>query len=510
MKSRLLIILGIFLLIINFCFGTAIARSGDKMTVGLSQEPSNLDPAQAWNGWYCMQFGIGETLFRFNEKMEIEPWLARSIKQLENLSWEVRLQENVRFHNGHLMDAKAVKASLERCLELNSRAPGLLKIASIKVKGSYDLIISTTKPNPSLPNYLADPMTVIVDAEAAEQKGSDFFQNPVLTGPFIVDVYQPNIKIVVKPNPDYWDGSSKLEQVTFNFISDSMSRLMALQAGQIEIASNIPPVNIPIIERQEDLQVLSRSSLRVHMIYFNLSRSPLDNLEVRKAISQVIDRKVLAENVMGNSAIPAVGPFPPILPFRAEDIKGEAYELKAAQKLLENAGWKLGPDKIRSKNGKQLRLKMYTYSSRPELPLIAEAIQYQLEELGIKLEINIVENISKILKSADYDLALYSMNTAPVGDPEYFLRLTFSSNGSANYSGFYDPEVDSLIEQLSSTFVSSQRYELARRIQKIIMAKIPNLFLVYPKINMGVNKSVNSYTVYPSEFYLLNKDVGLD
>ena len=185
------------------------------LTVGWAQWCSNLDPADAYNGWYTTEFGLGETLVKTNQDMELEPWLAESWDMVDEYTWSIKIRDNVKFHNGKDVDGAAVKASLERTIKMTARAPGLLDIASIEAKGN-DVIIKTNTPNPSFMTSLADPFATIVDAAAAEEMGDEFKENPVLTGPFKLKEYVPDERVVVVRNEDYWGKKAKLEEVVLN------------------------------------------------------------------------------------------------------------------------------------------------------------------------------------------------------------------------------------------------------------------------------------------------------
>ncbi|MCK8825590.1 ABC transporter substrate-binding protein [Fuchsiella alkaliacetigena] len=480
----------------------------DDLNVGMVFEPGNLDPAQSWNGWFVVQSGMGQTLFRLDDNMEVETWLAKDYRQIDELNWEIELPTGVDFHDGQPMDAEAVKNSLKRSLEVNERAPDLLKIDSIDILAEDKLLITTKEPNPALINSLADPLTTIVNADLAAELGEQFAEEPSLTGPYQLANYQPDVEIVVDRNDDYWGQTPQLKEINFRFISDGMSRVMAFQSGEIDIAQNIPTANVDNLKQTSGLDVLSTSSLRVHMAYFNLEHQHLDSLEVRRAIAKAIDRKSLAEQVMDGGAVAGVGPFPLALPFGGDELDAYEHNLDKAADILTVAGWDLGEDGVRQKNGQKLKLTLHTYDDRPELPMIAETMQAQLKELGIEIQVKSVENISSILDEGNFDLAIYSMNTAPTGDPQYFLDLVFKSGASSNFSNFSETEVDQIISQLANTFEVQEQQRLAHQAQERILEKNPNLFLVYPKVNMGVKEGLTGYQVHPSEFYIIDETIN--
>ena len=151
----------------------------------LSQPP---DPVKG--GFQPVQTGLAETLFKLDYGLKPQPWLATSARQLNAQTWDTTLREDVKFHNGDLMDAAAVKTSLERAIAKSTRAKVLLDIAKIEVNSPFTLTISTNNPSPILPALLTELTSSIVDAAAAEAMGEAFTEKPVLTGPFTVERFQ--------------------------------------------------------------------------------------------------------------------------------------------------------------------------------------------------------------------------------------------------------------------------------------------------------------------------------
>ncbi|MDK2880342.1 MAG: peptide/nickel transport system substrate-binding protein [Clostridia bacterium] len=509
-KVLVLLTLAVFLVMASGCGKGSSAPSQKEtkpLTVGWAQWCTNLDPGDGYNGWYTMEFGMGETLVRVGEGMKIEPWLAESWTRVDEKTWKIKIRDNVKFHNGKILDGAAVKASLERTIGINERAPGLLDIASIEAQGN-EVIIKTNNPNPSFMTSLADPFATIVDAEAAEEMGDKFKENPVLTGPFKLKEYVRDERVVVVRNEEYWGKKAELKEVVFKYIPDANTRIMALQSGEIQVADKIPAEQVELLERNKELKVLSESSGRVHMLVFNLERPGLDDINVRKAINMAINRDDLAQKVMSGTGIPAIGPFPPVLPFGGSELKGYHYDPAGAKRLLDEAGWKTGSDGIRQKGGKKLEYTFLSYKSRPELPVIMEAIQSQLLDIGIKIEINNVENISEAMKGGDFDAAIYSFSTAPTGDPQYMLETVFLTGGDNNFGHYSSEKLDALGRKLQSTFDTEERKTIAKEAQQILIDDAAFAFLVYPKIITAVHKDVEGVVITPTEWYFLNSNVG--
>ena len=123
-----------------------------------------LNPHHNYSGWSAVRYGVGETLFKFSDSMEPEPWLATGYEFVDDVTVKITLREDVDFTSGRHMDAEAVKECLEHLIQVHDRAPGDLKIASIEADG-YVLTIITTEPTPALIHYLCDPYGAIIDME---------------------------------------------------------------------------------------------------------------------------------------------------------------------------------------------------------------------------------------------------------------------------------------------------------------------------------------------------------
>lgn len=285
--------------------------------------------------------------------------------------------------------------------------------------------------------------------------------------------------------------------------------MMALQAGEIQVADKIPAEEVVLQERNENLRILSESSVRVHMLVFNLNKPGLNDINVRKAINLAINREDLADKIMSGSGIPALGPFPIVLPFGGSELKGYDYDLEEAEKLLDEAGWKPGPDGIRQKGSVKLNFTFLSYKSRPELPVIMETIQSQLKAIGIKIEIINVEEMITSMRDGAFDAGILSFSTAPTGDPQYMLETIFMTGGDNNLGGYSNEKLDELGKKLQFTFVTEERETIAKEAQQVIIDDAAFAFLVYPKIITAIHKDVEGLVITPTEYYFLDSQVGL-
>ena len=203
--------------------GGAAAAEGKTMIIGdTTFNPENsepdVNPHNDYAGWPCIRYGIGETLIRYSDTMETEPWLATDWSNDGGLVWTITLRDDVYFSSGRYMDAEAVKQCLEHLMEAHDRAPGDLMIDSMEADGQV-LTITTKEPRPALLNYLGDPYGCIIDVNAG-------FDNGIVagTGPYIaVDCQSHPYHIgrkhtrhgaaVGRDRCGLWDGLRKLSSV---------------------------------------------------------------------------------------------------------------------------------------------------------------------------------------------------------------------------------------------------------------------------------------------------------
>lgn len=195
---------------------------GDTTFNPENEEP-NVNPHFKYAGWAAMRYGVGETLFRYSNTMQIEPWLATSYELLDPLTWKLTLREGIAFSNGRPMTGAAVKACLEHLVKVHDRAQGDLMIDSILAEGQT-VTIKTKRPNPTLLNYLSDPYGIIFDMEAGITDDGIV----VGTGPYKVTKLVSGETIELVRNEKYWNGTPGFDQVKVLTISDGDTLTMAL------------------------------------------------------------------------------------------------------------------------------------------------------------------------------------------------------------------------------------------------------------------------------------------
>nr|WP_256219581.1 ABC transporter substrate-binding protein [Selenomonas ruminantium] len=488
--------------------GADNSSSADKgvLKVGVTNFADTLEPTQNFFGWVVMRYGLGECLTKFDEKMNVQPWLAESWSiSDDHTTWTFKIREGVKFSNGTPLTAEAVKASIERAFAKNNRAATFFKYKEIKAEGQT-LTIVTEKPMPNMPGFLADPLFIIVDTSA---EGSRDFakEGPICTGPYMVESFVKE-KAVMKKNPNYWDGEVPFETVEIPSIDDPNTRAMALQSGEVDMAVNIAAGDMETFRGNDKFFVDEISSLRTVLARLN-HKGILKDDKVRAALICGCDRETYNKVLLKGTFLPGKAPVPPSMDYGFDQLTDpNAYNPERAAKLLDEAGWKdTNGDGIRDKDGQPLKLDFVVYNSRAELPLYAEAVQSDLKKLGFDINIKTVDYnlVDQMGIKGEYDLLISNITTANTGDPEIFLSWYWKTNNNGdnpqNGSGYSNPALDAKFNELAAEFDKSKRRQLIIDIQQILLNDGAALFLGYPQTNIISNKVLSGVKMYPSDYY---------
>ena len=476
---------------------------GDTTFNPENEEP-DVNPHNAYSGWACIRYGIGETLFRYSDSMEIEPWLATDYERTDDLTWNITLREGVHFTSGRLMDAQAVKECLEHLIQVHDRARGDLNIDSITAAGQT-LTIKTAKPRPTLLNYLCDPYGCIIDMEAGISDEGIVSG----TGPYKARSLISGEELNLVRNEDYWNGTPGFDRIQVLTISDGDTLTMALQAGEIDAAYGMPYASYPLFQN-DGYAFSSCPTSRAFFLHMNFESEITRDPAVRRAIAMGIDKEGFVNRLLDGNGYPAQGPFPDTFSFGGEAVRGRDYDPDEAKKILEDAGWvDTDQDGIREKDGKPLTIRWLTYPSRQELPLLAEAAQASLKEIGIDVTINSTADHNRIRTDAGaWDVYASAMVTAPTGDPEYFFASHCLDSSTVNNGHYHSDQLEELASELSRTFDTDQRAKLAVRMQQVILEDDAFVFCSYLQMSMISKSSVTGLTAHPCDFYEITAELA--
>ena len=477
---------------------------GDTTFNAENEEP-NVNPHYAYAGWACIRYGVGETLFKIDDTMELQPWLAEFYELVDELTWKITLKEGVCFSNGNPCDAAAVKACLEHLVEVHDRARGDLQIESMVADG-LTLTIHTAAPAPSLINYLCEPYGCIIDMSA----GITGDGIVVGTGPYVVTELVTDDHLNLKKNENYWDGKVNIDEITVRTISDGDTLALALQSGEIDAAYGMAYASYPLFEN-DDYTFTGTQTSRSFYCQMNYTSPVVQDAAVRKAIAMGIDKEGFVNTLLGGYGYVAVGAFPDTVAFGGPTLKAEAYDPEGAKALLEEAGWvDTDGDGYREKDGVKLTIRYLSYPSRQELPLLAESAQATLKDIGIRVDLNITADHNSIAKDKTaWDIYVGANVNCGLGDPTNFFSTHCLDASTKNRGAFHSDKLEELAVELNDTFDKDTRNQIALEMQQILLDDNAFIFCSFLRMSMISKANVTGLTAHATDFYELTADLDI-
>lgn len=474
---------------------------GDTTFNSENSEP-DVNPHNTYAGWACIRYGIGETLFRYNDSMELEPWLAEKWERPDDRTWVITLRDGVTFTSGRKMDAQAVRECLEDLIAVHERAARDLKIQEITAEGQT-VTITTSEPVPAFLNYLSDPYGCIIDMEAGITPDG----NVSGTGPYIAEEIRTDEGLTLVKNDHYWNGTPRLDRIYVQTITDGDTMTMALQSGELDAAYGLPYASLPLFENGP-YTISSTETSRSFFAQMNYQTEALQDERVRRAVAMSIDREGFTETLLQGNGTPAKGPFPSGFAFGDDRVTVPEYDPKGAEKLLEQAGWTdTDGDGYVDKDGKNLTLRWLTYPSRQELPLLAEAVQASLKEIGIEVEINCTSEHQRYLENGEWDIYASAFVCAPTGDPEYFFTTHCLDSSSYNRGGYHSDTLEALEKEMAAEFDPEQRASLAAQMTQTILDDSAFIFASHLRMSIVSGEGVTGLEAHPSDYYEITVDL---
>lgn len=330
---------------------------------------------------------IYETLVGLTHDFDIEPRLAESWEFVEPNTWRFTLRQGVLFHDGTPFTAEAVAWTLARVAAAGGRT---MKIGddSVAIIDDFTVEVTPAEQNVLLPLQLTSPRDGSIMAPGT--------LNPEVrigTGPFKEVEYVAGERHVVEAFADYWGTKAGLAKLTFRYMPDPTTRMLALQAGDVDIVFDVPRESASLLTGADGRRLVTSAVGAYHSLSFNIhGQAPYDlgqDPVIREAVSISIDREAIINGgwqgfaATNNTMVPEG-----VLRDAVSLVTGPVYDPERAAQILDDAGWVVGSGGTRAKDGRPLRLTMIVgYPSAEIHRPMPELVQAQLSEVGIELEL---------------------------------------------------------------------------------------------------------------------------
>lgn len=452
--------------------GNRQASNEDELIIGVRADDYVIEPLKSKLGMYPLNVQICEPLVRITADYSIEPLLATRWERHGN-TWRFFLRPNVVFSNGQPLTSEAVKYTFARLVK-GDRA-GIYQHTyvgenSIGVVDELTVDITPERPNQHLLEQLghANYSIIAPDTEPAEL--------PIGTGPFTLVQYRRGEWLMTERNDRYWGTRAGLRRLTFRFLPDDTTRVLALQTGEVGMILDVPREQASTLRAQAGTSVIEAPAGRVAAIFLNThGKAPYDllaNKNLRRAIASSIDRRTLIEKVWdGNGELIAtIGPRA-MLGDYAGLVQGFIIDKERAAHLLAQEGWLPGTDGVRVRNGRRLTLTMIAWPEFDTATL--EFIQAQLATSGIELRIVRSPDLASYqarIEAGEFDLDLEAPNQNDA-NPMFLPALRFYSKSSSKTVRYFAPgsSFDAIIEAGLATDQRDETMRLSAEAQRVLV-----------------------------------------
>ena len=494
------------ILVATFLLAHVPLVSSQEITVRNEVDFSFMDPALITNSNdYAIAVNIYSGLLKYNLKtMEPEPDLASSWNvSPDGLTYTFQLRNNVQWHKGYgKFTAKDVKYSFDRIIDNRAKSryrTDFKNVREVEVVDDHTVKIHMKAPDMSfIRKVLYYRPGYIVNQKAIESLGAKYNSSPIGTGPFVFERWDPGSKTILVANKNYFLAPPKLQRVTFLVVNDESVAQLALEKGDLDIAEfqSLEPLESlkksrEVKEKRINLSV--EPELNVTFLSINNCRKPFDDIRVRQAIHQAINKDELIDAAYNGGAPKAPNFLNPKFFAHKSNVKTYDYNVASAKKLLAEAGYP---------NGFETSL---LYHPQEPWKHYAPIIQEQLRQSGIRLKLNMLDRatVEQLRQKGDYELMYGSVSRPPDPDIMVSTYLHSANVPYPNYLCYKNKTVDGLIEQGNREPNVEKRKNIYHRIQDIVADETPLVPISYRTVLAAWRSHVKGYTFNPLASYNL-------
>lgn len=439
---------------------------------------------------------IFDTLVVVNpETNEIEPQIAESWEQVDELTYVFKIRQGIKFHDGSDLTAEDVKFSLDRAINTAAVSYIVDFIDTVTVDDEYTVTVKTKAPfAPALRN-LAIPFAAIVPKAVVEADEAAFILNPVGSGPYQFVEWKQNDHVTLKAFDDYYAGKPATENLIMKVIPETSQRSIALETGEIDLAYDMAVNDVAKLKDSTELTVYEIPSLTCWYISMNMNKEPFNNPLVREALSYAIDRQLIIDTINAGSGQPADAIIAPgVFGYYSTGVR--EYDPEKAKELLAEAGYPDGFETSLWVNDNQSRIEM------------CQAMQNMFQQIGVECSVEVIEFGSFISRTTagEHDMAYFGWTTSSAdADYSYYSLEHSTQQGAAgNRSFIADPEVDALIEEARTNSDEATRTELYKELAIKLDEINNNIPVFYSSINVGASQKVEGFVMDANGYHNLD------
>lgn len=468
---------------------SAQPKPGGTVVIAATQIPRHFNGA--------VQSGVATALpstqifaspLRYDDKWNPQPYLAESWSVApDGLSVTLKLVKNAVFHDGKPITSEDVAFSIMTIKANHPFQTMLAPVQAVEAPDPYTAVIKLSQPHPALLLAMSPALMPIlpkhVYGTGGDIKTHPANLKPIGSGPFKLSEYKQGEYFVLEKFDKYFrPGLPYLDKIVVRLVGDENSLLIALERGDVHMGMVSGVRTIDRLEKTKNI-IVSQKGFEgigaINWLAFNTKKKPLNDVRVRQAIAYAANRDFITSKLMAGKAAPAYGPIVPTSPLATADVEQYKLDLKKAEKLLDEAGYKKGADGIRF----PLQIDFIPGSDEQQRN-VAEYLRPQLKKIGIALEIRAAPDFptwAQRIATFDFDLTMDSVFNW--GDPVIGVARTYLTSNIrkgiiwSNTQQYSNPRVDELLQQAAVETNLDKRKALYAEFQKIVVSEVPIHFI---------------------------------
>lgn len=462
------------------------------------------DPSSGTSNETIVFNNVYETLTRYNaETEEVEPWIAESYESGDDgMTWTFTIRQGITFHDGTVLDAEAVRFSIQRTLDMNLGAAYIWdSVEEITVIDPYTVEFSLSYPAPL--DYIACSAygAFIMSPTAIEENPDDWLMegNDAGSGPYMVTRSRMGEEVVLERFDDYWRGwnDNQFDTVLIQKVAESSSRRQLVESGEITVASELPSEDVEALRDEEGVKIVQGDTFTNMLIHFNTEKAPLDDVRVRKALSYAFPYEDVINFAAGGYGTQSRGVIPEGIMGYSEDLYQYSFDLEEARTLLSEAGYPEGGFSL-----------SFNYVSGDETQKkMAELYMAELRKIGVELEIRGMPwdsyyDLAKAPNPEDrqdlFAIYWWPDNPLPIS---WFWQMYYTEEDILwNLSYYQDAQYDALVDEaeqylFSDPDMAEEQYIEANR---MLVEAAPTIFAYTLTRTYIVKSTVQGLTPNPA------------
>jgi peptide/nickel transport system substrate-binding protein len=454
----------------------AAGAPGATIRVGSKVPAAAIDPVTiADGGGLLILQQVGEFLCLDGPDLVLRPMLAESWSpNADGTIWTFKLRKGVKFHSGGEMKADDVVASIDRLADPKNSSnalsvfKGILQNGATRKIDDYTVAFHLDSANGNFPYLISSDNynAVILPASYAGNYEKSFDG----TGPFKLEKYTPKVGASFVRNEAYWGEKALPARTEFTFFADLQPQILALQGGQVDIINQLPALGGVGLLNDPKIEIISLKSVTHHQVHMRCDIDPFKDPRVRRAVALSLDRNKLAKGLLKGRAVPGNdSPFAAAFPSTDKTVPQREQNIAEAKQLMAAAGL-----------GKGVKTKLTTLQYL-EIPQYAVLIQNAVKEIGIELELNILDQgayygDAVFGKSNWLDSVMGITDFGHRGVPNVYLSAPLMSEGSWNAAHFKNAEYDGLTKGYIAALDLESQKQAAGKIQRLLLEETPIIF----------------------------------